>query len=125
MFCPECGSLVKVDAAGNVRCEKYRCAYEGPLSGKDGSASTLFSDPTTGKTVDLSRATASGEEKSLDHLGPGQTGGHREDTKRRVGVVGPSCVGCGSGNTVTAAVQKTSLQNYICRSCGKSWTERD
>ena len=67
MFCPECGALSFPDSSGNIKCTNYRCAYEGPLSGKDGLGST-FTDPMTGETVDLSNATASGTEKSLKHL---------------------------------------------------------
>jgi len=67
MFCPECGALSYPDSSGNIRCDNYQCKYEGPLSGKDGSGGT-FTDPMTGETVDLTRATASGDEKSLKHL---------------------------------------------------------
>ena len=67
MFCPECGALSYPDSAGNIRCDNYQCKYEGPLSGKDGSGGT-FTDPMTGETVDLTKATASGDEKSLKHL---------------------------------------------------------
>jgi len=67
MFCPECGALSYPDSSGNIRCDNYQCKYEGPLTGKDGSGGT-FVDPMTGETVDLTRATASGSEKSLKHL---------------------------------------------------------
>ena len=67
MFCPECGALSYPDSSGNIRCDNYQCKYEGPLSGKDGSGGT-FTDPMTGEIVDLTSATASGDEKSLKHL---------------------------------------------------------
>ena len=67
MFCPECGALSYPASSGNIRCDNYQCKYEGPLSGKDGSGGT-FTDPMTGETVDLTKATASGDEKSLKHL---------------------------------------------------------
>ena len=67
MFCPECGALSYPDSSGNIRCDNYQCKYEGPLTGKDGSGGT-FTDPMTGETVDLTSATATGDEKSLKHL---------------------------------------------------------
>ena len=67
MFCPECGALSYPDSSGNIRCDNYQCKYEGPLTGRDGSGG-IFTDPMTGEKVDLTRATASGDEKSLKHL---------------------------------------------------------
>ena len=67
MFCPECGSLAFPRPDGDIKCPNYKCAYEGPLSGIDGSGGT-FTDPMTGEVVDLSNATAAGSEKSLRHL---------------------------------------------------------
>ena len=48
---------------GNIRCTDYKCGYEGPLSGSDGKGAE-FTDPMTGETVDLSKATASSSAKS-------------------------------------------------------------
>ncbi len=67
MFCPECGTLGFMSPDGNIRCTDYKCGYEGPLSGSDGKGAE-FTDPMTGETVDLSKATASSSAKDLKHL---------------------------------------------------------
>jgi len=67
MFCPECGTLGFMNPDGNIRCTDYKCGYEGPLSGADGKGAE-FTDPMTGETVDLSKATASSSAKNLKHL---------------------------------------------------------
>lgn len=67
MFCPECGSLSYPDERGWIKCPDYKCGYEGPLSGEDGKGSE-FTDPMTGKTIDLSKTMATTDSKSLKHL---------------------------------------------------------
>jgi|TARA_B000000475_G_scaffold265902_1_gene255018 DNA-directed RNA polymerase subunit M len=67
MFCPECGTLGFMEANGNIRCTNYTCGYEGPLAGKDGKGAE-FTDPMTGETIDLSKASTSSETSSLRHL---------------------------------------------------------
>ena len=124
MFCPECGALSFPDSSGNIKCTNYRCAYEGPLSGKDGLGGT-FTDPMTGETVDLSNATASGTEKSLKHL----TEVVEEEVARgtlRVGDI--RCPKCDLNEIFVVLMQTRSSDEpetkiCTCKNCGKKFRE--
>jgi len=66
MFCPECGTLGFVDPSGNIRCTNYKCGYEGPVGGKDGSSATVLG--SDGKEIDIVNTKSSTKSTDLKHL---------------------------------------------------------
>ena len=42
-----------VDQSGNIRCTNYKCGYEGPVGGRDGSGSIVIG--SDGKEIDLTK----------------------------------------------------------------------
>ena len=66
MFCPECGTLSFVDPSGNIRCTNYKCGYEGPVGGRDGSGSIVIG--SDGKEIDLTKTKSSTQSTDLKHL---------------------------------------------------------
>ena len=66
MFCPECGTLGFVDPSGNIRCTNYKCGYEGPVGGKDGSSATVIG--SDGQKIDIVNTKSSTKSTDLKHL---------------------------------------------------------
>jgi len=66
MFCPECGTLSFVDPSGNIRCTNYKCGYEGPVGGRDGSGSIVIG--SDGKEIDLTKTKSSRLFNNLHNL---------------------------------------------------------
>ena len=124
MFCPNCGALSYPDASGNIKCPNYKCGYEGPLSGDDGTGGT-FTDPMTGETIDLENATASGSEKSLKHL----TEVVEEEEGKGVLRVGDiRCPECDKNEIFVVLMQTRSSDEpetkiCTCKNCGKKFRE--
>ena len=66
MFCPECGTLGFVDPNSNIRCTNYKCGYEGPVGGKDGSSAIVLG--SDGKEIDITNTKSSTKSTDLKHL---------------------------------------------------------
>lgn len=62
MFCPECHTLVYVNANNRCKCPDYKCGYEGEVSRK-------YTDVYTGKYYDLRSIIATTLPNCLRHLG--------------------------------------------------------
>ena len=124
MFCPECGSLSYPDSNGWVKCPDYKCGYEGPLSGTDGKGSE-FTDPMTGKTIDLSKARATTSSKSLKHLTEVVEEEGPRGTLRVGDYICPKC----DGNRTFVELRQTRASDEpetkicTCETCGHRWRE--
>ena len=66
MFCPKCGALSYPDERGWIKCPDYKCGYEGPVGGRDGSGSIVIG--SDGKEIDLTKTKSSTESTDLKHL---------------------------------------------------------
>ena len=124
MFCPNCGALSYPDTSGNIKCPNYKCGYEGPLSGTDGTGGT-FTDPMTGETIDLANATASGSEKSLKHLTEVV---EEEEGKGDLRVGDIRCPECDKNEIFVVLMQTRSSDEpetkiCTCKNCGKKFRE--
>ena len=124
MFCPKCGALSYPDERGWIKCPDYKCGYEGPLSGEDGKGAE-FTDPMTGKTIDLSKTMASTDSKSLKHL----TEVVEEDGPRGTLRVGdylcPKCDGDRAYVELrqTRSSDEPETKICTCDDCGHRWRE--
>ena len=108
-----------------MKCNDYKCGYEGPLDGDDGRGAT-FTDPMTGETIDLRYMVATTGATDLSrHEGPAEDPLPSPAT----GVQGVACDRCNSTNTIAnssmrRAASRDHTQHYQCKDCSHKWFER-
>ena len=123
MFCPECGTLSFVDPSGNIRCTNYKCGYEGPVGGKDGSGSIVIG--SDGKEIDLTNTKSSTQSTDLKHLTEVQAPDVARGTLRVGDYRCPKC----DGDRIFVELQQTRSSDEpetkicTCEGCGHRFRE--
>ena len=106
MFCPECGTLGFVDPSGNIRCTNYKCGYEGPVGGKDGSSATVIG--SDGQKIDIVNTKSSTKSTDLKHLTEVQAPDVARGTLRVGDYRCPKC----DGDRIFVELQQTDTNIY-------------
>jgi DNA-directed RNA polymerase subunit M len=123
MFCPECGTLSFVDPNENIRCTNYKCGYEGPVGGRDGSGSIVIG--SDGKEIDLTKTKSSTKSTDLKHLTEVQAPDVARGTLRVGDYRCPKC----DGDRVFVELQQTRSSDEpetkicTCEGCGHRFRE--
>ena len=123
MFCPECGTLGFVDPSGNIRCTNYKCGYEGPVGGKDGSSATVIG--SDGQKIDIVNTKSSTKSTDLKHLTEVQAPDVARGTLRVGDYRCPKC----DGDRIFVELQQTRSSDEpetkicTCEDCGHRFRE--
>lgn len=123
MFCPECGTLGFVDPSGNIRCTNYKCGYEGPVGGKDGSSATVIG--SDGQKIDIVNTKSSTKSTDLKHLTEVQAPDVARGTLRVGDYRCPKC----DGDRIFVELQQTRSSDEpetkicTCETCGHRFRE--
>ncbi|MDP7387749.1 MAG: RPA12/RPB9/RPC11 RNA polymerase family protein [Candidatus Thalassarchaeaceae archaeon] len=123
MFCPDCGTLGFVDPSGNIRCTNYKCGYEGPVGGKDGSSATVIG--SDGQKIDIVNTKSSTKSTDLKHLTEVQAPDVARGTLRVGDYRCPKC----DGDRIFVELQQTRSSDEpktkicTCEACGHRFRE--